>query len=224
MERWSFCERRSRKVFVNNFVVKAEPRTLIGKQVKAQRRVGKLPIVLYGRHLNPTMAWMDLHSANMSMDHLPHSALVTIELSGEKHLALVREKQRNFLTGGLLHVDFLVVSATETLRTKVTIDVKGLSPAVKNFNGILVTNLDELEVEALPANLPEKIVVDVSGLATIGSSIHVKDLVLPEGVKALDDENEIVVVVTAPEAEEKDPAAAAAEPSIVEKKKKEEVA
>ena len=224
MERCAFCERRSRKVFVNNFVVKAEPRTLVGKQVKAQRRLGKLPIVLYGRHLSPTMAWMDLHIANMTFDHLASSALVTIELSGEKHLALVREKQRNFLNGSLLHVDFMVVSATETLRTKVALIVKGLSPAVKNLNGILVSNLDELEVEALPADLPESIVVDVSNLMTIGSSIHVKDLVLPTGVKVLEDENEIVVVVTAPEAEEVDPAAAAVEPSLVEKKKKEEVA
>lgn len=207
---------------MDNLVVKAEPRTLVGKQVKAQRRAGKLPIVLYGRHLEPTMAWIDLHTANMSLDHLPNSALVTLNLDGQSHMALVREKQRNFLTGSLLHVDFLVVSATETLRTKVSIDIKGVSFAVKNLNGILVKNLDELEVEALPANLPESIVVDISGLATIGSSIHVKDMKLPEGVKALDDPNEIVVVVTAPEAEEKSADAAAAEPALVEKKKKEE--
>ena len=208
---------------MENLVVKAEPRTLIGKQVKALRRTGKLPIVLYGRHLEPTMAWIDLHKANRFLDHLANSALVMIELNGESHMALVREKQRNFLTGSLLHVDFLVVSATETLRTKVSIDFKGVSFAVKNLNGILVTNLDELEVEALPSNLPESIIVDISGLATIGSSIHVKDLTLPEGVKALDDPNEIVVVVTAPEAEEILPEAAGPEPSLIEKKKKEDV-
>ncbi len=209
---------------MDKFLVKAEPRTLIGKQVKAERRQGKLPIVLYGRHLSPTMAWMDLHVANLSLDHLAGSALVNIELNGENHLALVREKQRNYLTGSLLHVDFLVVSATEKLRTDVAIELFGVSPAVKNFSGVVFANLDEVEVEALPEDLPERIRVDISGLMTIGASIHVKDLTLPKGVRILEDENEIVVVITAPEAEEKDEAAAAAaEPEIVEKKKKEEV-
>ncbi len=224
MERWSFCERRSRKVFVERVVVKAESRDLIGKQVKAQRREGKLPIVLYGRHLAPTTAWVDAHNANMVLDHLTQSALVTIELGGESHLALIREKQRNYLTGKLLHIDFLVVSATEKLRANVPIEFIGVSPAVKNYSGIVFDNLDELEVEALPNDLPEKIVVDISGLATIGAAFHVKDLVLPGDVRILDDPNEIIVVITAPEAEEKEVTeAASAEPEVIEKKKKEEV-
>ena len=204
-------------------IFKAEPRNVKGKQVKQLRRQGKLPAVLYGRRVEPISVWLDLHTANMTLDRLSSSTLVTIDLEGQKHLSLVREKQRNYLTGSLLHVDFMVVSATETLRADVSLDFFGEAPAVKNFNGVVFANLDSLEVEALPKDLPPSIKVDISGLATIGAAIHVKDLVIPAGVEVLDDPDEIVVVITYVQ-EEKEPEVEAveAEPEIIEKGKKEE--
>lgn len=218
-----FRERRSRKVLVEDVILKAEPRNVKGKQVKQQRRLGKLPAVLYGRRVEPISVWLDLHNANLTLDRLSQSTLITIDLEGQQHLTLVREKQRNFLTGSLLHVDFMVVSATETIRANVYLDLFGEAPAVKNFNGIVFPNLDSLEVEALPRNLPSSIRVDISGLATIGAAIHVKDLDVPDGVTVLDDPEEIVVVVTAVQ-EEKEPEVAAVEeePEVIEKGKKEE--
>jgi len=208
---------------VEEVIFKAEPRHVKGKQVKQQRRQGKLPAVLYGRRVEPISVWLDLHNANMTLDRLSSSTLITIDLEGEKYLSLVREKQRNYLTGSLLHVDFMVVSATETLRADVYLDLIGEAPAVKNFNGVVFANLDSLEVEALPKDLPPSIKVDISGLESIGDAIHVKDLTIPEGVKVLDDPEEIVVVITFVQ-EEKEPEAEAveAEPEIIEKGKKEE--
>lgn len=208
---------------MKEIVFKAEPRDVRGKQVKQMRRQGKLPAVLYGRRVEPISIWLDLHSANMTLDRLSQSTFVMIDLEGQKHMTLVREKQRNYLTNSLLHVDFLVVSATETLRANVSLDLVGEAPAVKNFNGVVFANLDSLEVEALPKDLPPSIKVNISGLATIGAAIHVKDLNIPEGVEVLDDPEEIVVVITAMQ-EEKEPEveAAEAEPEIIEKGKKEE--
>jgi len=198
---------------------------VIGKQVKALRRQGKLPAVIYGRSIAPTPITLDLRTTTQTLSRISSSALVTIDLEGEKYTTLVRDRQRNFISGSLMHIDFQAVSMLEKLRTNVSIEVHGEPPAIKNFNGILVVNLDEVEVESLPGDLPERIVLDVSTLNNIGDSLHVKDLVLPENVVVLEDPETIVVVITAPAAEEVEEVVAEVaeeEPEVIEKGKKEE--
>ncbi len=214
---------------MDSIVLKAERRVVIGKQVKALRREGKLPAVLYGKRIEPIPVVMDHRTTSRQLSQLSPSALVTIDLEGESHMALVREKQRNALTGSLLHIDFQVVSMQDKLRSNVYVEFIGESPAVKNFNGIVFTELNQIEVECLPNDLPERITVDVSILTEIGSSIYVRDLVIPANVEVLEDANSIVAVVTAPEVDEEEvaaaeaaAAAAAAEPEVIEKGKKEE--
>lgn len=208
-------------------VIEAVKRSVIGKQVKALRREGKLPAILYGSTIEPTPVLMDHKAASTTLGHMASSSLVTIILEGEKHVALVREKQRNVLTGSLTHIDFQIVSMKEKIRTRVSIETRGEAPAVKNFNGILVLNLDAVEIEALPGDLPERILVDVSGLETIGKSIRLSELELPEKVTVMEDLDQIVVVITAQEAEEVTEAVVAEvavgeEPEVIEKGKKEE--
>lgn len=205
-------------------VIEAVRRSVIGKQVKALRREGKLPAILYGSTIEPTPVLMDLKSASNTLNRLPGSALVSINLEGENLVSLVREKQRNVLTGTITHVDFQVVSMKEKIRTEVSVEIRGEAPAVKNFNGILVQNVDELEVEALPGDLPERIIVDVSGLTNIGQSVTLRDIAIPEKVTVLDDLDLVLVVVTAPEAEEVVEVAEVVgeEPEVIEKGKKEE--
>jgi len=205
-------------------VIEAVRRSVIGKQVKALRREGKIPAILYGSTIEPTPVLMDLKSASNTLNRLPGSALVDINLEGEKLVSLVREKQRNALTGMITHVDFQIVSMKEKIRTEVSVEIRGEAPAVKNFNGILVQNVDELEVEALPGDLPERIMVDVSGLTNIGQSVLLRDIALPEKVTVLEDPDLVLVVVTAPEAEEVVEVAEVLgeEPEVIEKGKKEE--
>ncbi|MDI6768281.1 MAG: 50S ribosomal protein L25 [Anaerolineales bacterium] len=214
---------------MENVIIKATPRTVIGKQVRALRRAGLLPGVLYGRHIEPTPISMDEREASRILSHLTSSSLVTIDLEGQEYPSLVRESQRNPIKRNQVHVDFQVVSLTEKLRTHVGIEVTGISPAVKDFNAVLVTSLDELEVECFPQHLPERIVVDISRLANVGDGIHVRDIILSENVKVLSDPEEMVVVVTASRAEEVEEVAAGAipgeemaEPEVIEKGKKEE--
>jgi large subunit ribosomal protein L25 len=112
----------------------------------------------------------------------------------------------------------------------VSIELVGVSPAVKDFNAILVNGLTSLTVECLPTDLPEKFVVDISTLAVIGNGIHVSDIVVPDNIKVLDDLDEMIVVATAPAKEEVAEVVAAAvpvegeaaEPEVIEKGKKEE--
>ena len=158
---------------------------------------------------------------------LAPSTLVTVDVEGTPHKALVREKQRNKITGILLHIDFLAVSMKEKLRSQVYIELVGLSPAIKDFNGVLVTGNDEVEVECLPQDLPERIVVDISILQKIGDGVYIRDLSIPEGVKILDDPDTMVALITAQAAEEVEVVVVAevpltGEPEVIEHGKKEE--
>src|SRR6476620_11906229 len=102
-------------------VLKAEKRDVIGKQVKAMRRAGKLPAVIYGRRTEPINVSLDAHTAALVLGKLTASSLVTINVDGTEYPALVREKQRDYIKNRLLHVDFLAVSMTEKLRTTVNV-------------------------------------------------------------------------------------------------------
>ena len=210
---------------MEEFVLDAENRKVIGKQVNALRRAGKLPAVIYGRYIDPTPIILNMRTASRLLNQLGPSALVTINLGEDKHVTLVRDKQRNYLTGDLIHVDFQAVSMLETLRTRVGIEFVGEAPAIEQYNGILVQEMAEIEVESLPANLPERFVVDLSGLAEIGDMIYLKDLAVPEGVAILDDLESIVAVISAPAAEpveEEEEVVDESEPEVIEKGKGEE--
>ncbi len=205
-------------------VIDAIKRTVIGKQVRALRREGKLPGVLYGHNFQSQAISMDLRTASKALAGASSSTIIYINLEGSEHAALVREKQRDFIRGTLKHVDFQVVSLTEKIRTKVTLHYTGVSGAVKDFNGIIVTNLNELEVEALPQYLPEKIVIDLSKLAQIGDGIYIRDIELDKNVTILDHPDELLVVVqmTRTEEEAVEGVTSAEEPEVIEKGKKEE--
>jgi large subunit ribosomal protein L25 len=183
-------------------VLKAEKRDVIGKQVKALRREGKLPAVIYGRHTEPIIVSLDSHTASLVLGKLTSSSLVTIDLDGQEYPALVREKQRDYIKNRLLHVDFLAVSLTESLRASVAVNFVGVSPAVKDFNAVLVANLQSLEVECLPADLPEGIDVDISVLARPGDGIRVRDVQVSDKVQILNDPDTMVAVATFAKVEE----------------------
>jgi large subunit ribosomal protein L25 len=183
-------------------VLDATKRDVIGKQVKALRREGKLPAVIYGRHTEPIKINLDAHSATLALGKLTSSSLVTIKVDGTEYPALVREKQRDFIKNRLLHVDFLVVSMTEKLRTSVSVHFFGASPAVKDYNAVLVKNLEQLDVEALPTDLPERIDVDISVLARPGDGIRVREVKVPDTVRILNDPETMVAVATFAKVEE----------------------
>jgi large subunit ribosomal protein L25 len=204
--------------------LKATKRDVTGKQVKALRRAGQLPAVIYGRHVEPVKIMMESHVSSLALAKLTSSSLIMIDVDGTEYPVLVREKQRNYIKNTLLHVDFLAVDLTENIRTQVRIEITGLSLAVKDFNAVLVNHLTRLEVECLPTNLPERIVVDLAALKQIGDAIHVRDIPTIENVRFMDDPDEMIVVATYAKEEEAAPvgAVAAEEAAVVEKGKKEE--
>jgi large subunit ribosomal protein L25 len=205
-------------------VLQATKRNVVGKQVGALRRAGKLPAVLYGRHTETTPILLDAHETTLMLARSTSSSLVIISLDGTEYPTLVREKQRHPLKRQLIHLDFQALSLTEKTHASVGIELHGTSPAVKTYGATIVHGVTQLEVECLPQDLPERVVVDISGLAEPGDSIHIRDLKLPGQVEILSDLDEVIVSVMAARAEEvvePAPAEEGAEPELVKSKKEE---
>ena len=206
-------------------VIKASKRDVLGKKVGQLRREGKMPGVVYGHHIEPIAIVMDAREVTRSMIGLTPSSIVTLDIDGEKHAALIRERQRDYLRNRFIHIDFQAVSTTEKIRTRIEVFLEGNAPAVKNYNGIVLHEKEFNEVEALPAHLPERFVLDISGLENIGDMIRISDMNISDDVTVFDDANDVIVSISGVKEEaEEEETAGADEPEVVEKGKKEEEA
>jgi large subunit ribosomal protein L25 len=204
-------------------IITAQKRTVKGKQVNALRRQGWLPGVVYGRHLEAFPIQMPAHETSLKLAKLTSSSLVTVDVEGEKHTAIVRDRQRDVIFGRLTHIDFLAVSLTEKLRTTVGLELTGEAPVLKLGEYVLNQGVFELELECLPQDLPSKIEVDLSKIALPEDSITVGSLELSDRITVLTDPAEVIISV-GHAAQEEAPAEEQEAPEVVEKGKKEQEA
>ena len=208
-------------------IIKAEKRTVRGKQVSQLRRAGILPGVVYGHRVESQAIQMDRHTVSLQMTSITPTTLVTIDVAGNKIKAFVRDRQRDVLHGVLTHLDFLAVSMTEKMRAAVELELTGEAPVLENPTYLLNHSLNVIEIECLPQDMPERIMVDVSSIKTPEDSITIADLDLGKNVTILTDHSEVIVSVgriAAEEADETSAEASAGEPDVVEKGKKTEEA
>ena len=193
-------------------------------EVKKLRDSGRVPATIYGRQTKPEN--LEVIARELS-DLINHSAseniLVDLTVDKKKRLALVQEVQHHPLSGKVLHVDFHEVAENETVTVMVPVETEGEAAGVKTGGGVLEHVLFKLKVRALPKNLPEQILIDVSALE-VGKSIHIGEIKAPEGVEILGNKNAPVVAVAMPKTEvEEAPAEAAAAGDVeMTKEKKEE--
>lgn len=177
------------------------------------RREGFIPAVLYGREMEPislTVNPIDLKKA-LSTEAGENTLLeLHVKGGGEEitKIALLRDVQYDNLTSRPIHFDFQEILMKELITVKVPVEVVGKAPGIQE-GGILEEILREIEVECLPASIPNVIEIDVSQLG-IGDSIHIGDLTLPEGVTVLHDPDETIITILSPVMEEVKPAAAEA--------------
>jgi large subunit ribosomal protein L25 len=206
-----------------------EPRQALGKEESGRiRRNGRVPGIFYGPGNQATSLSFDsrefqLKIAGLAGSHLiqltsPHPAL-------QDKIVILKEVQRHPVTSKVLHVDLYEVDINKTITVTVPLHFVGKAEGV-TAGGVLLTSMREISVECLPRNIPEFTEIDISHLK-INDSIHIEDIVLPPGVKAVFDTNEVVVTVTppiteevpaAPEAVEAGAAEQAAAPAEEEKK------
>lgn len=201
----------------------ARTRTLKGKRARFVRRAGFTPANIYGPGSPSVAIEIPTRALERHLGHVPRGALVSLGIEGQGEVTvLVRKVARKPTTDELYHVDLYRVSMTHTLRTEVPLVLTGEAPAVRSANATILRGIDALHVECLPADLPEKVTVDIEQLTEIGSAIHVRDLALPPRVNCLTDPDEIVVHAVAPQleveeaVEEEEGAAPAAAPGAPE--------
>lgn len=182
--------------------LQVETRTDMGKKAQQLRTSGKIPAVLYGRGDTNQSVAVDALVFAKAFQKAGHSGLVELTVGDAKPVnVLIQDVQTNHL-GRPLHIDFYQVKMDEAIRTEVPLKLVGEAPGAFNLGGSLVQVLEEVEVEALPANLPNTIEVDVSGLEELESSLSVADLVAPDKVTILTDGHELVCRVESPRSEE----------------------
>lgn len=199
---------------MEKITLNAVRREITGKQVNALRRQGKLPAVIYGHGIDSAPIVLDAATALPKLALLTQSTTVTISLDGKEYPAIVRDKQRDPVKKYLTHLDFQVLSLTEKMRAKVSVELSGTAPAEKAANAVILGGLNEIEVESLPQDLPERFLVDISGLTEIGDMIRVQDIPQPEGVTILTDPEEVIVTAAAPVTQRVEEEAAAEEAEL----------
>jgi large subunit ribosomal protein L25 len=178
----------------------ASPRTGTGKGVaRTLRQSGQIPGVIYGHARQPQPLTLNAREFDRLMEHVTASTVIELDVSGKKSSTLIREIQRHPYKREVLHVDFLELVAGEKVTVEIPIVYVG-TPAGVRDGGILEQIKHELTVEADPTTLPEHIEVDVSEL-TIGHTLYVRDVRVPEGATVQDDPDSPVALVAAPKAE-----------------------
>lgn len=209
--------------------IKATLREQVGGRASRKlSRAGFVPANVYGKDAPNVNLQLDKREITNLLAHATSEhILVDLEIADAagttNRLALIQEVQHHPLRRDVTHVDFHAVKADEKIRAAVPVEPIGEADGVKNYGGVMEVALHEIEVDCLPKDLPEIIRVDVSALG-VGQSIHVRDLVLPEGVTAHAHADLTVISVAAPrvEAEVTPAAGAAAEPEVLKEKKAEE--
>lgn len=183
--------------------LKSKIREEVGKKLDKFRKSGLIPAVMYGHKIKPQNLWINYLEFNKAYNEAGESTVIELEVEGGKKVnALVHDIQLDPLTGKFSHIDFFQVRMDEKIETDVPLEFVGESPAVKELGGILVKSLDEIKISCLPADLPSEITVDISKIKTFEDHIKIKDLVISDKVKVLDEEETVVALVEAPRTEE----------------------
>jgi large subunit ribosomal protein L25 len=181
----------------------AEHRDLTGKKVARLRHAGRLPAVVYGHGIDSDAISIDAHEFEQLRRHSGPNALVDLSVDGSKaRPVLVSAVQVHPVNRRTLHVDLFLVRMTEELTVDVPLVATGDSPAVTLAGGTLLHPSESVKVRALPDHLPQAIEYSVESLTDFDTTIHVRDLVIPDDVTLLTDGDEIIAKVQAPRVEE----------------------
>jgi large subunit ribosomal protein L25 len=207
----------------------ARPRQETGKGVARKlRAAGEVPGIIYGSGRDPQPLTINSRDFERLAERVRiTSTVIELAVDGRTARTLVRELQRDPIKRTVIHVDFQELVAGEKVTVSVPLRFVGTPEGVKTGGGILEETMHQIEVSCDPSNIPDHVDVDVTAL-TIGHSLHIGDLKLPEGVEVMDDPEQTIAVVSAPKAEEEPVPAegaapeAAAEPELIRKPKDEE--
>ena len=180
------------------------PRIVTGKKVKQLRREGMVPVHVYGWDIDPTSLQVKAQTMDKVLPAVGSNVPLTVQIEGRKGeiVCFVREVQRHPVTDSVLHVDFLRVNVSQTIRAEVPILLIGNAPAVQDEGGTLLQPIQTVLVEALPMNIPASIEADISPLDDFEKGIYLRDLILNADVTPITDLDEMIARVAPPRVEE----------------------
>jgi large subunit ribosomal protein L25 len=182
---------------VNREELKVSHRDILGKKVRFLRHEGLTPVNLYGPNIESLPLQAETSLLKRLIARVGRNALVALKVDGARksRMVMIRNVQRDPLNDDLLHVDFFQVEMTHRVKAEVPLLFLGEAPAAKSRRAMLIENLTALQVEALPADLPRNIEVDLSVLEELDQAIHVRDIVLDEAVEVLTDADQVIARV-----------------------------
>ncbi len=173
-------------------------REILGKKVKHLRRQGITPVHLFGHGIKSLALQCDTDELERVLAQAGHTGLIGVKLDKEKkpRTVVVREFDRDWRRGKLLHVDFYQIKMEEKIRVEVPIVLVGEAPALKSKDNMLEHELGALSVECLPAKIPANVEVDISSFTEPGQAIRVKDIALDKDITILNDPELVVVKIS----------------------------
>src|SRR3972149_2594389 len=196
----------------------AEKREIFGKKLKKMRHGGKKPANIYGPHFKSLSISLESKDFNKVYRIAEETGIVYVKVDKQEIPALIKNVQIHPVSHLLLHIDLRKVDLTQQIETQVPIKIVGESPAVKEKGGVLLTQTDEITVEALPQDIPHQVELDISKLVEIGDEIKVADLGKSAKYEIKDDLEKIIVSVIAHKEESLAPETAAAAPEVLTEK------
>lgn len=206
-------------------ILNATIRTALHTGVRALRRSGQIPAVVYGKKIAPTHIQLDAKEVVTTLRNAGRNRLITLVIGADiaPKMVLQKDVQKDAIKGFIRHIDFYEVSMTEKIHAAVRIHCAGESADIKSGAGVLLQEMDVLAIRCLPGDLISSLTIDVSGI-NIDGVIRVRDIAVPEGIEVLDDLNEEVVRVTRFVEVKEEVVAVAETPevAVIEKGKKEE--
>ena len=182
------------------FILQANKRQ---HSASATRSKDSVPAILYGHGIETQNIAIDIKEFIKLYHDAGSTSLVSLHINGgEEHPVLIREVQYHPVRSQVLHIDFYQINMDEEIRADVPLIFTGEAPAVRDAGGTLVRNMDQVDLSALPVNLPHDIEVDISILDNFEKVIRVADLKLPEGVELHHEDNDVIALVQAPKTQE----------------------
>jgi len=207
----------------------AQKREVIGSGLNNLRKSGYLPAVLYGKGQESIPLQIPVKDFKKAFELAGESTLIFINVGDQAYPTIIHDIARDAVSDDILHADFYKVRLDEKIKAKIAVVFQGESPAVRDLGGIFVRNINELETEAFPQDLPHEIVVDISSLKNIGDQILVKDLKLDSKLKVIAEAEEIIATAQEPMSEEElekaleAPTTTVEDVEVIKKEKEEEV-
>jgi large subunit ribosomal protein L25 len=173
-------------------------REILGKKVKHLRRQGITPVHLFGHGIKSLALQCDTGELEQVLAQAGYTGLVSLKLDKEKkpRTVVVREFDRDWRRGKLLHVDFYQIKMAEKIRLEVPVVLIGEAPALKSKDNMLEHELETLSVECLPARIPDGIEVDISSFIEPGQAIRVKDIAVDKDITVLNDPELVVAKIS----------------------------